>query len=292
MSLAVEPAAGRHEQLISAQRARAAVELDHHVAVLDAHRGRQHAEVHLHALLLQRLADVLARERLLTPDQPVAALDEAHVAAEARVRLRHLDADHAATEDHEPLGHLLGGRGLAVGPWLHVIEARDRRDQRRRAGRDDHGAPRHQRFVADLDPALAVEAAGAADDRDAAVLEPGLHVRVVEAVDDLVAAVEHRADVEVAGHRLAHARDPARLGEQLAGAQQRLRGHAGVERALAADQVRLDDRDVEARLPQPARGDLAGRPGAEDDHVEFALAHGGTVSPGRDPLRAPVPRGK
>ena len=91
--------------------------------------------------------------------------------------------------------------------------------------------------------------------------------------------------VELAGHRLADARDAPHLGEQLARAQQRLGRHAGVERALAADQVRLDDRDVEARLAQPARRHLAGGAGAEDDHVEFALAHGGKLSQLRDPLQ-------
>ena len=125
--------------------------------------------------------------------------------------------------------------------------------------------------------ALAVEAAGAAHHRHAALLEPRHHVRVVEPVDDLVAALQHGVHVEVAGHRLAHARDAAHLGEQLAGAQHRLRRHARVERALAADQVRLDDRHLQPLLAEAAGAHLARRSGAQNHHVEFALAHAVTV---------------
>ena len=58
-------------------------------------------------------------------------------------------------------------------------------------------------------------------------------------------------DVEVAAHRLGHAGDAADLGQQLARPQQRLRRHAGVEGALAADQMRLDDRHAQTGLAQP-----------------------------------------
>ena len=66
--------------------------------------------------------------------------------------------------------------------------------------------------------------------------------------------------VELAGHRLAHARDAPDLGQQLARAQQRLRGHAGVEGALAADQLaarRSPPRD-RRRPARPAHTSPAG----------------------------------
>ena len=46
------------------------------------------------------------------------------------------------------------------------------------------------------------------------------------------------------------------------GPQQRLRGHAGVVGALAADQMLFDDRDLEAGCAEPTGGDLARRAGA------------------------------
>jgi hypothetical protein len=156
-----------------------------------------------------------------------------------------------------------------------LAEAIDRRDQRRAPGGDHHGLASHERVVADADASLAGEAAGPAHDGHAPLLEPGLLAGVVEVVDDLVAPPEDGAGVEVAGHGLAHARDAAHLCEQLAGAEQPLRGHARVEGALAADQVRLDHRDLESRLSEPPGAHLSRGPSPEDDDVEFTLAHAG-----------------
>ncbi len=114
-----------------------------------------------------------------------------------------------------------------------------------------------------------VEPGLAAVERDAAILEPGQLGGVVEIVDHLVAALEDLLGVELAGR---HPGDPAVLGEQLARAQQRLGGHARPVGALAADQLALDDRDVEALSGQQPGGDLAGRTGAEHDHVVLAHA--------------------
>ena len=136
-------------------------------------------------------------------------------------------------------------------------------------------------LVADDDAPLPVEPALAAEELDPVFLQPGQLAGVVEVVDHLVAAGEDRLRVELAGHRLRDAGDPARLVEQLAGAQQRLRGHAGVVGALAADQVLLDDRDAQAAVGEAPRADLPGAPGAEHDRVEFGLAHAGnpTLTP-------------
>ena len=57
--------------------------------------------------------------------------------------------------------------------------------------------------VADDDPALAVEPALAAEQLDPAFLQPGQLAGVVEVVDHLVAAVEDRLRVELAGDRAA-----------------------------------------------------------------------------------------
>ena len=72
-------------------------------------------------------------------------------------------------------------------------------------------------------------------------------------VDHLVAARQRRSDVDLAGDRLGGAGDAPDLGEGLGRAQQRLRRHAGVVGALAADQVALDDRDLESRRRRGAR---------------------------------------
>ena len=205
--------------------------------------------------------------------RPVGAFDQRHLHPERAVGLSHLHTHHSATEDHKPLGQLLGRCHLAVGPVGRLAQAVDGRHERVAARGHNHRAAGHQRLVAGLDAALAGQAAALAHHGHAAALEPGHHPGVVEVVDDLVAALEHRGHVELAGHGLAHAGDAAHLGKQLAGAQQRLRRHAGVEGALTPDQVRLDDRHIEAGLAQAPGADLAGRAGADDDHIELSLAH-------------------
>ena len=110
-----------------------------------------------------------------------------------------------------------------------------------------------ERVVAHLDPPLAVERPAAAEQLDAPLLEPRKLHRVVEVVDHLVAAGQRRLGVQLARHRLRGAGNASHLGEHLGRAQQRLRGHARVVGALAADQVVLDDGDL-----QPALGDSTG----------------------------------
>ena len=61
--------------------------------------------------------------------------------------------------------------------------------------------------------------------------------------------------------------------EQLSRPQQRLRGHARPEAALAADELLLDQRDVEAAVGEAAGRHLPGRAGADHDRVELARAH-------------------
>ena len=54
---------------------------------------------------------------------------------------------------------------------------------------------------------------------------------------------------------------------RLAGTQQRLRRDAGPVRALAADELALDERDAQAALGERAGAVLARRAAADDDHV-------------------------
>ena len=124
---------------------------------------------------------------------------------------------------------------------------------------------------------LAGHPPAAAHERDPAVLEPRQLRGVVEVVDDLVAAGEHApATSSSPVDGLRRARDPAHLGERLVGPQQRLRGHARPERALAADEPVLDDRHLEARRPRacppPPR-----RPARRRSRSRRKSACGGTI---------------
>ena len=170
-------------------------------------------------------------------------------------------------------GTSFGGGRLAVVPGADRVEAVDRRHRRARAGGDDHRPRGDQLVVADRDPALADEPTLAAEEVDLPFFEPGQLARVVLVVDRRVAAGEDRRRVELGVRVDRHAGDPLRLGEHVGRPQQRLRGHAGVVGAFAADQVFLDDRHLPARVGEPPAHDLAGRAGAEDDRVVGLLGH-------------------
>jgi hypothetical protein len=55
--------------------------------------------------------------------------------------------------------------------------------------------------------------------------------------------------------------------------QQSLGGHAGVERALTANQLALDQGHGKTVIGQAPCAYLSGRPGAEDDYIEVSRAH-------------------
>jgi hypothetical protein len=112
----------------------------------------------------------------------------------------------------------------------------------------------------------------AAHQLDVVRLEPCHLVAVVKSVDDPIAAAQYRVRIEFATDGLGGARHTRRLSEDLLGTQQRLRRHAGVVRALAADKVALDERDpLAASLGQATRGDLPGGARAYHNYVELAF---------------------
>ena len=193
-------------------------------------------------------------------------------------RLGELDADDAAAEDHEGLRGRLGRRRLTVSPRLRLDEARDRRHDRPAPRRDDHGFLREECVLTDHDAPFAVEPRVPAQELDTALLEPRDLARVVQVVDHLVAPGEDSRHVEPVRADPGHA---FRLGEQVTRPEQRLRRHAGVVGALAADEVLLDDRDREPALAEPSGGDLAGRAGADHDDVETPLGHAPSVADAR-----------
>ena len=248
----------RDEQLVASTR-RAVVELEHDLAVARETRvGRGAAAARRRRARAAPSSTCVARERLLAGDQPVAALDERHVRAERRRRLRQLDADHAAAEDAQPRR----APRCAVVASRFVHGRASRRPgiggmRRRRARRDDDArwratstssptrtrrspssAPRPRTSV---DAALSSHGSCAASSRSW--------------ITSSRRAAPRRRRVPVAASQ---PRDAPRPREQLARPQQRLRRHARVVRALAADERLLDDRDG-SPPSEPAGRHLAGR---------------------------------
>ena len=266
--------AGGDEQPVAAQLA-PVVELEDVVLAVAPRGGRVRGQHELDALAAQNLAERLAQRRRLAGEHVLGHVDDHRLAAEPAHGLRHLDADRPAAEDQQAARNGLHRGRLAVGPdALELAQARDRRHDRIGAVREDHvvGGVAH---AVDLDDARAGEPAGAAQQVDAVIGQPALLSGVGVVGDHEVAPGERRLDVDLGGRgRL------ARPVDRLARPQQRLRRDARPVRALAADELALDDGHAQAALGQRARAVLARRAAAEHDHVVVA-AHVGSSSPAR-----------
>ena len=119
-----------------------------------------------------------------------------------------------------------------------------------------------------LDHAGPGQPAGTAQEVDPVVRQPALLPGVGVVRDHEVPPGQRGRHVH-----LGVARGLPRPVHRLAGPQQRLGRDAGVVRALAAGQLALHDGDPQPALGQLARAVLAGRPGAQHDHVVVVVAH-------------------
>ncbi len=165
------------------------------------------------------------------------ALDEGHLAAQPAHGLSHLDTDRPTADDQQAARDGLHAGHLAVGPdTVQLAQARDRRHDRIRAGRQHHMRRRVTPAV-DLDHAGPAQAPGAADQVDALARQPGLLPGVGVVRDHEVAIGQRARDIHSRGG--SHL---PRLTHRLAGAQQRLGRDARPVRALAADQLPLYQR--------------------------------------------------
>ena len=264
-------AADGDEQLVASQ-AVARLELEPHLPVPRRGDGLD-ADAHVDPAIDERGVDELCGERLLPAEQPRHCLDDGNTRPERCPRLRELHARDAAAEHEQPAGDLLRGRRLAVRPRLRLAEPGDRRHGRLAPGRDDDSRPCLEHLVSDQEATLAVEPGRAADERHAALVEPRQLRAVVEVVDHFVAPLERRLHVQLPRDGLARARDPPRLVERLGRPQQGLRGHARVVGAFAADEVLLDERDLEPAFAESAGACLARRTRADHDGVECPRCH-------------------
>ena len=114
----------------------------------------------------------------------------------------------------------------------------------------------------------------AANDLDALVREPTPPGRSRPSRRHLVAMPEHPISRERRRDRLRGAGDARVQRKGLGRPQQRLGRHAGVVRALAADELALDERDGNVRVeaPQGRSERLARRSSSEDDDAAFTAS--------------------
>ena len=203
----------------------------------------------------------------------VGQLDDGDRRPDRRVDLGHLAGHHAAPEDGQPVGDPCGswsprgwstaspraGRGSAGTAAIVPVA-------RMTACRAAVGLPSTSTASSPVEPGLA------AQQRDADVVEPADLAAVVEGVagadpvDPRVPPSQHTLRVDVGALGSLHALGgPGGVDR----AQQGLARRAGVEAALATDEVLLHDRDGEAGLVRAVGGVLTDRAGADHDDVEL-----------------------
>ena len=126
-----------------------------------------------------------------------SALDERDFATEATDRLRHLDADRPSAEHEHPARHGLHPGHLPVRPDpLKLAQARDRRDYRIRAGRQDDMVGGAADAV-HLDDTGASQTASATKQVDAVVSKPALLAGIGVVRDHEVPPRKRSVDVDL-----------------------------------------------------------------------------------------------
>ncbi len=104
-------------------------------------------EQNVDALGSKALLDERGHFGVFAQQQSRRHLDERDAAAQACERLRHLAPDRPAAEHREPLGSHAQRPECVGGQRLDLLDTRDRRDERPRAG-SDHDAARRQHALA------------------------------------------------------------------------------------------------------------------------------------------------
>jgi len=167
---AVGLAPGRDHELVAGDRA-AVVAVDVDLAAIGVDLVDVGGTSHLQAGLDQLLLDELAGFWLLGRQHPGSGLEEVHLAAKAKKRLRDLDSGGAGADNHESRRQFSGQHPLPGGPRTDVFDAWDASHHRLRPGCDHDSLPGHQFAVTNGHGAGTGEPALTADDGVALVLD-------------------------------------------------------------------------------------------------------------------------
>ena len=193
---------------------------------------------------------------LLGGQQPVGCLDDRYLGAEPGEHLRELRADRAAAQHDQRPGDLARSRSP---PGWSSTACPARPGTGGMAGsvpvlmHDRRAAPGTPRCPRPVDGDLAGRGEPPAPADEVPPLPVNRSTATLSSQSSVASSRIRRGDrrpvgVDARGAR--HARDPARLGEQVRGADHHLGRHAAPVRALAADQPGLHPGDVQAGLGQ------------------------------------------
>ena len=227
------------------------------------------------ALLLERLLELRGHGLVLDRHETRQQLDDGHLAAEAAVDRRELDADGAAAHDDQRLRNLLEVNRLVAGDDARVIDLDARHAARRRAGRDDDLLRLERLLVALEDFHLARPASRAVpliqsilfflNRNSTPLVSPStiLSLRVCTCFMSMAGVPvgnRHAPLLRVLNHL-----------QRVGVLEQRLGGNAAPDQTGAAERLLLlDDGDLLPKLRRANRGDVSAGAGADhDDIVRF-----------------------
>ena len=175
-----------------------------------------------------------------------------------------------AAEDRQRRRQLPRNRRLAVGPELDGVQAGDGRDRRGAAVGDHHGAARDELLASDRDRAQVRQCPFASKEPGPGRLHRGGRPAVVEVACHPQHACRDLGKVDGPFH--ARGGEDARaigLAQRFARAKQGLGRHAAPVRALAADQLSLDDRQRQPAVLKARRDRFSGDATAETHDVKL-----------------------
>ena len=241
------------------------LEGDVHAMVVLGRRGEANAEAEVDAALAEGALEGLGAGDVLVGHQVRQGLDDRDVGAEGLPDTGELDADHAATEDDDALGHVVEVERL-VGRDDPAGDVQARQAARVGAG-GQHDVGAGVLLSVDLDGVRRHEAASALDEGHVAALHEALQA-LVELADDAVAVLVDLGHVDALEGR-AHAEGVALLGavSDLGRMQQGLGGDAASMQAGASELVLVDEDDRHAQLGCTQGAGIATAAAAEDYQV-------------------------
>ena len=262
------PPAGRDDELRAACLA-AVVELDDPLVAVDTDGDGATTEHEPDSIPLEELAEKRTDPRILAIGEARRPLHDRHRAS----RSAQGTAPSSTATTPPPMKTTLSGISVRAVTsrfvqWPGLGEPRNRRDDCVGAGRDDDRIPL-ERVPVDLHAPGPRDRARRLDHRHARASRSSRRAANRRGRRPCSRGTRTARPVECRGR---DAGGPRGLGAELRRPQQRLRGNAAPVRALAADQLRLDERDPAPGPEQRVEDDLARGAGSENNRVE-SVAH-------------------
>jgi hypothetical protein len=228
-------------------------------------------EMHRHAFVAKYFQNLGGNVGIFAAGKLRSGLDDRHLAAEAAIGLRQLQADIAAAEDDQMAGQSVELERLDIGERCRTGEAWDVGDRRVRPEIEHHAVAGQQPPAAVVQAhfdGLRPDEPARAHDQFGAARPVTVEMHLDQAVDHLAFVRQHSPHVD--GGSARHAPEAIRVVDQVGDLRTPnlvLAGQAVGIRTGTADQLALDDGCAVPRLGHVPSQKFSGLAAAEDEQV-------------------------